>query len=67
MGSAHKLDADMPLREHAFQTAELCRLTYPDMDWMHLVGLLHGLGKLLAHKRWVLESAGWWVVEFRCL
>ncbi|GAX82146.1 hypothetical protein CEUSTIGMA_g9574.t1 [Chlamydomonas eustigma] len=46
-----KLDPEMPLREHAIQTAELCRLAYPDKDWLHLVGLIHGLGKLLAHKR----------------
>jgi len=33
----------------AVQSAELCRLNFPDKDWMHLVGLIHGLGKLLAH------------------
>lgn len=42
---------EMPLLEHAYQTAELCRLNFPDKDWMHLAGLLHGVGKLLAHKR----------------
>lgn len=42
-------DADMPLLEHALQTAEACRLEFPDQDWMALVGLIHGLGKLLAH------------------
>jgi len=31
------------------QSAELCRLNFPDKDWMHLAGLIHGLGKLLAH------------------
>ncbi|KAK9811675.1 hypothetical protein WJX72_008154 [[Myrmecia] bisecta] len=46
-----ELDADMPLYEHACQTAEACRLAYPDLDWLHLVGLIHSLGKLLAHKR----------------
>ena len=39
----------MPLLEHAFQTAEACRLAHPEAEWLHLVGLLHGLGKLLAH------------------
>ncbi|GLI70033.1 hypothetical protein VaNZ11_014770 [Volvox africanus] len=43
--------AELPLLEHAFQTAELCRLHHPDLDWLHLVGLMHGLGKLLAHRR----------------
>ena len=46
-----ELDSDMPLMEHAFQTAEACRLAHPEADWLHLVGLLHGLGKLLAHPR----------------
>ena len=48
-----RLDPDLPLRDHALQTAELCRLAHPDKDWLHLVGLMHGLGKLLAHKMWV--------------
>lgn len=34
------------------QVAELCRLSFPDKPWMALVGLLHGLGKLLAHPLW---------------
>lgn len=34
------------------QVAELCRLSFPDKPWMALVGLLHGLGKLLAHPMW---------------
>lgn len=44
------LDPTMPLMEHALQTAEACRLAYPDEEWLHVVGLIHGLGKLLAHK-----------------
>ncbi len=51
------LDPDMPMMEHAFQVAELCRLAFPDKDWMHLVGLIHGLGKLLTHTRWVLGES----------
>lgn len=27
-----------------------CRLAYPEEDWLHLVGLIHDLGKLLAHR-----------------
>lgn len=46
-------DPEMPLMEHALQTAELCRREFPDEDWMALVGLIHGLGKLLAHQRCV--------------
>jgi inositol oxygenase len=47
-----RLDPDFPLLEHALQTAELCRLAFPDKPYMALVGLVHGLGKLLAHERW---------------
>jgi inositol oxygenase len=42
-------DPDMQLYDHALQCAELCRRAFPDDDWMALVGLCHGLGKLLAH------------------
>lgn len=45
------LDPTLALHEHAGQTAEACRAAFPDLDWLHLVGLLHSLGKLLAHKR----------------
>ncbi len=44
--------ASLPLLEHALQTAELCRLAHPQLEWLPLVGLLHGLGKLLAHPRY---------------
>ena len=43
--------SDMPLPEHAFQTAEACRAAFPESDWLHLCGLIHGLGKVLAHAR----------------
>jgi inositol oxygenase len=49
------LDPGMPLVEHAFQTAEACRLAYPEHDWLHLVGLLHSLGKLLGHRKVAVE------------
>lgn len=48
-------DPDMPLMEHAIQTAEACRLAFPDHDWMALVGLIHGLGKLMAHEKFGAE------------
>ena len=42
------LDGSLPLLPHALRTAEACRRAFPQHDWLHLVGLLHGLGKLLA-------------------
>ena len=33
---------------HAFQTAESLRKAYPEEDWLHLVGLIHDLGKFMA-------------------
>jgi len=32
---------------HDFQTAESLRQMYPDEDWLHLIGLLHDLGKIM--------------------
>ena len=43
--------SDIPLLEHASQTAEACRAAFPESDWLHLCGLIHGLGKVLAHAR----------------
>jgi len=40
-------DLDLPQIVHAFQTAENLRKRYPDKDWLHLVGLIHDLGKVL--------------------
>jgi len=33
---------------HAYQTAESIRNVYPNLDWLHLIGLIHDLGKLMA-------------------
>lgn len=41
-------DSDLPNIVHAFQTAERIREAHPDKDWMHLTGLIHDLGKVLA-------------------
>lgn len=30
---------------HCYQTGEACRRELPDLEWMHLVGFLHDLGK----------------------
>lgn len=40
-------DNDLPNIVHAFQTAERIRAVYPDLDWFHLTGLIHDLGKVL--------------------
>ena len=34
--------------ERALAVAEACRAQWPQHDWLHLVGLLHGLGMLMA-------------------
>nr|XP_022908625.1 inositol oxygenase [Onthophagus taurus] len=41
-------DVNIPNRIHAFQTAEKIREDYPDLDWFHLTGLIHDLGKVMA-------------------
>lgn len=41
-------DVNIPNSIHNFQTAESLRKMYPDEDWLHLVGLLHDLGKVMA-------------------
>jgi Myo-inositol oxygenase len=46
------LELETSLLEHAFQAGEAARLAYPDADWLHLVALIHGLGRLLVHERW---------------
>ncbi|KAK2714769.1 hypothetical protein QYM36_009104 [Artemia franciscana] len=44
-------DVDIPNIVHAFQTAERLRMDYPQYDWLHLTGLIHDLGKVLALQR----------------
>ena len=34
--------------QHALQTAESARRLHPTLDWMHLTGLIHDLGKILS-------------------
>ncbi|GIY61903.1 inositol oxygenase [Caerostris extrusa] len=41
-------DVDIPNMVHAFQTAERIREAHPDLDWFHLTGLIHDLGKIMA-------------------
>jgi inositol oxygenase len=48
----HSLACPRPLDmlTHAAPAAHSRRLAHPDLDWLHLAGLIHGLGKLLAHQ-----------------
>lgn len=41
-------DSNIPNIVHAFQTAERIRHEHPDLDWFHLTGLIHDLGKVMA-------------------
>lgn len=41
-------DLDLPNIVHAFQTAERAREEHPELDWLHLTGLIHDLGKVMA-------------------
>jgi len=56
-------DIELPQIEHLLQTAESCRAAYPgeEYDWLHLIGFIHDLGKLLAHKD-LFDQPQWAVV-----
>lgn len=41
-------DTTLPNIVHAFQTAERAREEFPQHDWLHLTGLIHDLGKIMA-------------------
>lgn len=41
-------DCDIANSVHAFQTAERIREVHPDLDWFHLTGLIHDVGKIIA-------------------
>ncbi|KAI0220708.1 Inositol oxygenase, partial [Lamellibrachia satsuma] len=40
-------DVNIPNSVHAYQTAERIREVHPGLDWFHLVGLIHDLGKVM--------------------
>lgn len=42
------LDIAIPNAVHGYQTAERIRKCHPDKDWLHLVGLIHDVGKVMA-------------------
>lgn len=41
-------DVDFPNVYHAYQTAEGLRKMFPDLDWLHLTGFIHDLGKVMS-------------------
>lgn len=43
-------DVNIPNIVHAFQTAEKIREDHPNLDWFHLTGLIHDLGKVKTDK-----------------
>jgi inositol oxygenase len=43
-------DTDASQLQHAMQTAEACRKAFPNQEWMHLMGLIHDVGKILVEK-----------------
>jgi inositol oxygenase len=53
-------DNNLPQIFHAIQTAETLRRDFPQHDWLHLVGLIHDLGKMLVlpefgeHPQWAV-------------
>lgn len=53
-------DTDLSQLQHALQTAEACRKKFPgeQYDWLHLTGLIHDLGKILAVKNDKLNLPG---------
>jgi len=46
-------DTELPQIVHALQTAEAIRAKYPDKEheWFPITGLIHDLGKVLAHRK----------------
>jgi len=56
-------DISLPQIEHLLQTAEALRRAHPgeEYDWLHLTGLIHDLGKLLAHQE-LFNQPQWAVV-----
>jgi inositol oxygenase len=44
-------DTKRPQIVHALQTGEACRRARPDDDWYHLLGFIHDMGKVMAHKK----------------
>ena len=51
-------DLQLPNIVHAFQTAEKLRRDFPQHDWLHLTGLVHDLGKVMA----MYDEPQWCVV-----
>lgn len=45
-----KLSSSETVFDQSLAVAELCRKSFPDMKWLHLVGLIHNLGYLTVTK-----------------
>ena len=43
----HPTQTSIPSSAHCFETAECIRASYPDKDWLQLMGLIHGIGKMV--------------------
>jgi len=56
-------DTELPQIVHSLQTAESIRREFPgeEYDWFHLTGLIHDLGKVLAHPD-IYNEPQWCVV-----
>lgn len=48
MNSPLSLQTSLPNSVHSFQTAERIREQHPELDWFHLTGLIHDVGKIIA-------------------
>ncbi|KAI8847886.1 inositol oxygenase [Chytridium lagenaria] len=58
-------DTSLTQIQHAVQSAEAARRKYPEWDWLHLVTLIHDLGKILAvtdKERGMVGDEQWAVV-----
>ena len=55
-------DLQLPNIVHAFQTAERLRRDYPEHGWLHLTGLIHDMGKIMAfygEPQWAVVGDTW--------
>merc|ERR1712038_1855807 len=55
-------DTQLPNIVHAFQTAERLRKDFPEHGWLHLTGLIHDLGKIMAmygEPQWCVVGDTW--------
>src|SRR4051812_10998733 len=53
-------DLNLPQIFHALQVGEAAKKKHPELDWFHLVGFIHDLGKVMAHRK--LHGLPQWAV-----